>query len=320
MSVAKKAGHYNQNRLQYIDPNVEPEIAIAQIQLPQQTIYLIDKVVRAKAMQGPIGVDNSEVINLKMEQELKRRTKNLANHNAAQTDDDEDSDGLNEEEREHLNNEKLLSRLYKAADIEHDAKVRFDEAEGSGAENVMDQQNRALIQQSKDHKRKITHEEWIRCKEHQASLREVLLHEAKRDLYEKLLAAQAKQDEKNQLRARTMFEWEERKMLRQHLDREEELKRKEHERLKKITKKEKCYHAYKEWLKKSLIKQRQELDEKKIENYQRREQEELERREKENLKVKAKIAYKEWRERKNEEARHKRKVERMEKRRQEMEE
>jgi len=81
--VAKKAGHYNQNRLQYIDPNVEPEIAIAQIQLPQQTIYLIDKVVRAKAMQGPIGVDNSEVINLKMEQELKRRTKNLANHNAA---------------------------------------------------------------------------------------------------------------------------------------------------------------------------------------------------------------------------------------------
>lgn len=117
-----------------------------------------------------------------------------------------------------------------------------------------------------------------------------------------------------------MFEWEERKLLRQHLDREEELKKKEHERLKKITKKEKCYHAYKEWLKKSLIKQRQELDEKKIENYQRKEQEEIERREKENLKVKAKIAYKEWRERKNEEARHKRKVDRMEKRRQEMEE
>jgi hypothetical protein len=55
--------------------------------LPQQTIYLIDKVVRAKAMQGPIGVDNSEVINLEMERELKRRTKNLPNHNSAEVED-----------------------------------------------------------------------------------------------------------------------------------------------------------------------------------------------------------------------------------------
>jgi hypothetical protein len=50
--------------------------------LPQQTIYLIDKVVRAKALQGPIGVDNSEVINLEMERELRRRTANLGNHNS----------------------------------------------------------------------------------------------------------------------------------------------------------------------------------------------------------------------------------------------
>jgi hypothetical protein len=53
--------------------------------LPQQTIYLIDKVVRAKALQGPIGVDNSEVINIEMEKELKRRAKNIAHTN---NDDD----------------------------------------------------------------------------------------------------------------------------------------------------------------------------------------------------------------------------------------
>lgn len=56
---------------------MEPEYAIALIELPQQTLYLIDKVVRQKAMMGPIGVDNSEVINLEMERDLKRKHKHL---------------------------------------------------------------------------------------------------------------------------------------------------------------------------------------------------------------------------------------------------
>ena len=42
-------------------------------------MYLIDKVVRAKALRGPIGVDNSEVINLEQERELKKRDKYYAN-------------------------------------------------------------------------------------------------------------------------------------------------------------------------------------------------------------------------------------------------
>jgi len=44
-----------------------------------------------------------------------------------------------------------------------------------------------LISQSKTHTKKISHEEWVRCKEHQQNLRAVLVHEAKRDLYEKLI-------------------------------------------------------------------------------------------------------------------------------------
>ena len=41
--------------------------------LPPETIYLIDKVVRQRALMGPIGVDNSELINLEMEQEFKEK-------------------------------------------------------------------------------------------------------------------------------------------------------------------------------------------------------------------------------------------------------
>jgi hypothetical protein len=35
--------------------------------------------VRAKALQGPIGVDNSEVINLEIEREYKLKNKHLTN-------------------------------------------------------------------------------------------------------------------------------------------------------------------------------------------------------------------------------------------------
>jgi len=42
-------------------------------------MYLIDKVVRAKALKGPIGIDNSEVINLEQERDLKKRDKYYAN-------------------------------------------------------------------------------------------------------------------------------------------------------------------------------------------------------------------------------------------------
>jgi hypothetical protein len=48
-----------------------PAKAIRNLELPSATLYLIDKVVRAKALNGPIGVDNSEVINIEAERELR---------------------------------------------------------------------------------------------------------------------------------------------------------------------------------------------------------------------------------------------------------
>lgn len=84
----------------------------------------------------------------------------------------------------------------------------------------------------------------------------------------------------------------------------------------KMTKKEKSYNTFKEWLKVSLIKQREEIIQKKMVEHEKQQEEQETKKAKDNMKVLAKIAYKEWRERKNEEARHKRKVEKMEDRRQ----
>jgi hypothetical protein len=97
---------------------MDPEKAIQQIRLPQSTLYLIDKVVRAKALQGPIGVDNSEVINLEIEREYKLKNKHLTNDQTGEKDDEAGED-LTQEERENITNAKLLDRLYKAANIEH---------------------------------------------------------------------------------------------------------------------------------------------------------------------------------------------------------
>jgi len=66
-------------------------------------MYLIDKVVRAKALRGPIGVDNSEVINLEQERELKKRDQyyaNLADQKPSKNtgDSDEDDEYADEDE------------------------------------------------------------------------------------------------------------------------------------------------------------------------------------------------------------------------------
>ncbi len=60
-----------------MDPDIDEEEALSLIQLAAETIYLIDKVVRQKARRGPIGIENSELINLETETEFKRRNKHV---------------------------------------------------------------------------------------------------------------------------------------------------------------------------------------------------------------------------------------------------
>ncbi len=66
------------------------------IVLPSHTMYLIDKVVRAKAAQGPIGVDNSEVINIELERELKRRHKAMYGEDGTVNEDVDDDPHMTE--------------------------------------------------------------------------------------------------------------------------------------------------------------------------------------------------------------------------------
>jgi hypothetical protein len=58
-----------------MDPDIDEKEALSLIHWAPETLYLIDKVVRHKARFGPIGIDNSELINLEMENEFKNKNK-----------------------------------------------------------------------------------------------------------------------------------------------------------------------------------------------------------------------------------------------------
>jgi hypothetical protein len=106
--------------LTMIDPEMEDEEAIQFIELPQETLYLIDKVVRQKAKAGPIGIDNSEFINIEIEDEFRQKNQYLQNlveggHKKTTEDEDDSDNETHEGNKENQNNQRLLDRLSTAA-------------------------------------------------------------------------------------------------------------------------------------------------------------------------------------------------------------
>lgn len=104
------------------DPEMDDEEALKIIELPDETIYLIDKVVRQKMKNGPIGVDNSELINIEIEQEFRQKNQYIQKLvNGGITNDHSESAGGvsqshdNKENIMGIDNQRLLDRLTVAA-------------------------------------------------------------------------------------------------------------------------------------------------------------------------------------------------------------
>jgi len=83
---------------------LEGDDDLDEIVLPPETLYLIDKVVRQKAREGPIGQDNSELINLENEEEYKEKNQHLLALAGQQ------QEHMDSENKENVN-ERLLHRL-----------------------------------------------------------------------------------------------------------------------------------------------------------------------------------------------------------------
>jgi len=166
------------------------------------------------------------------------------------------------------------------------AEPRQESAEKTEADRVLAMQARA---------KQISHEAWVRRKDHETQLRQKLIIEAKRDLLETLVQKQEEEALRMQDRSHQMFEWDNKKRMNIHHGHLVKLQRDQRDRLEKQQNKEISYMKFKEWLKQSLIKQRVELVNKKIEKQNKRLKEEEEKRTKAHRRVLAKIAYKDWR-------------------------
>lgn len=98
-----------------------------------------------------------------------------------------------------------------------------------------------------------------------------------------------------------MYEWENRKVMHIHHKKLVEKQKKDKEKLEKQQRQEIAFVKFKEWLKNSLIKQKEEEIQKKIEKRQVKEEKKHKEKEKQHRKVLAKIAYKDWVQTKKEE-------------------
>jgi len=148
------------------------------------------------------------------------------------------------------NNKALVKELVE------DGSVEMNSAEKSvlnrGTSDV------ASILQRQALAKKICHEEWVRRKDHEMQLREKLIIEAKRDLLETLVQKQEEEALRMQERSHQMYEWENKKVMEMQHKKLVQLQKVQKERLEKQQKQEISYMKFKEWLKTSLIKQREE--------------------------------------------------------------
>ena len=98
-----------------------------------------------------------------------------------------------------------------------------------------------------------------------------------------------------------MFEWENKKRMHIHHKKLVNIQKDQKDILEKKQKQDISYLKFKEWLKRSLIKQREDIIQKKIVKQNKRSKDEEQRRTKEHRRVLAKIAYKDWKQTKMEE-------------------
>merc|ERR1711957_550907 len=95
----------------------------------------------------------------------------------------------------------------------------------------------------------ISHESWVRRKDHETQLRQKLITEAKRDLLETLVQKQEEEALRMQERSHQMFEWDNKKRMNIHHGNLVKLQRDQRDRLEKQQNKEISYMKFKEWLK-----------------------------------------------------------------------
>ena len=103
---------------------------------------------------------------------------------------------MEEDAAEDKRNEKLMKRLCQRADAEIELDQGAHETDAP-KENVLGELNKGLIEahtKQETNSNILNYESWVRTKDHQEKLKKVLVYEAKKDMYERLVKKQAELD------------------------------------------------------------------------------------------------------------------------------
>jgi hypothetical protein len=174
-SGEKENAQYNRNFSR--DKRLQNELD--KIELPRETMYMIDKVVRQRVKKGPFGIDNSEIINDQHDREIMEKNDRIQRL----------VDGMSSHTKIHRSGDK-------EREISSDRAVRRINSVCARANSTMMPSSVKAINTSNERQmfedphtsiqsvRTVTFEQWWRQKEMMQRLKDKLVEDAKLEILE----------------------------------------------------------------------------------------------------------------------------------------
>jgi len=185
-SADKENIHYNRNLSR--DKRFQEELD--KIELPRETMYMIDKVVRQRAKKGPFGIDNSELINdqhdreiMQQNDKIQRLVDGMSSHTKFRSDEQDSH-------RQDTSSERAIRRINSVC-----ARASSTMIPSSVKGIKMSNEKKMMLEDphmSLQSVRTVTFEKWCRQKEMMQRLKDKLIEDAKLEILE-----QTKMDEMN---------------------------------------------------------------------------------------------------------------------------
>lgn len=149
-----------------------------QIELPRETMYMIDKVVRQRAKKGPFGIDNSELIADQHDREImekndriQRLVEGMSSHSRARGDDKD------VETSSDIAGRRINSVCARAISTMVPSSTKAIQM--SNEKKMLEEANSSL-----QSVRTMTYEQWCRKKEMMQRLKDRLIEDAKLEILE----------------------------------------------------------------------------------------------------------------------------------------
>lgn len=199
-------------------------------QLAQEQMYVIDKIVRMRGLQGRFGADHSEILNIEVE--LANKSKDDHLHKLVYSSDPYD-------EKENMQLSKIL---FKRLDYQNKEEIPFYQETNGTADNSSKVSD--IDSQKKDG---LAFNEWLRRKKGDERLKQKLVKEAKLELRTQIIENLKIEQALKEAKVKAMEEWLVNKKMSEaqkiaHLrDLEEK------EAIKEELKKEKHFRTFKQW-------------------------------------------------------------------------